>query len=219
MEQSIANNMKQFLPTIQLLSVIGILFITQSCGNSVTNIWDYYVTNEVVVHKPNQTSISKRKLLLRTRDKGAKSQLDLVAVKQDSNTYLVIGSHSVGKSFYFNDSLYSFNVTDLFSNVRGNDFIRQMGDLSIYYTHVPAQKAIDFLASFETMRKSYLDAKIIDGATTQIDFYFSHNVFMSLEKKSKGDKPKTCLVWVGRRKHEVNINDLKEAFTELKNFK
>lgn len=211
--------MKQVLHFTKIMVAACSIFLISSCGSSVTNVWDYYVTNEVIVHKQNQTSISKRKLIHRENDGSNKSQLDLVAVRQDSMSYLVIGSHMVAKSFYFNDSLYSFNVNDLYSNVRGNDFIRQMGDLSIFYTHVSAERVTEFLSNFDRMRKAYQDAKVVKGATTQLDFYFSHNVFISFEKTSANQKPSKCYVWVGRRKHQVDTDDLQEAFAELKNFK
>jgi hypothetical protein len=189
-----------------------------SCGSKVTKVWDYYVTNEVVVHKENQTAVSSRKLLFQKVEKVNKSQLDLVAVKQDSNAYLVIGSHKISKQFFIHDSLYSFDVADLYSRVRGEDFIRQMGDLSIYFTHVPKEKCNEFLATLDQMKKQYADAKVTKGSVTQIDFYFVHNVFVSLEKEKANQKPINCNIWVGRRKHEVAIKDLVKAFTELKNF-
>lgn len=211
--------MKQALHFTKIAVAAYVLFLLPSCGSSVTNVWDYYVTNEVIVHTPKQTTVSKRKLLLRVNEGATKSQLDLVAVRQDSLAYLVIGSHKVAKSFYFNDSLYSFNVTDLYSRVRGNDFIRQMGDLSIFFTHVPAARVNEFMVNLETMRKAYQDAKVTPGATTQVDFYFSHNVFISFEKTRANQKPTKCFIWVGRRKHQVDTDDLQKAFAELQNFK
>jgi hypothetical protein len=196
-----------------------IFTLLTSCGSSVTNVWDYYVTNEVVVHKEGETAISKRKLLLQKMESVNKSQLDLVAVKQDSNVFLVIGSHKVSKQFFIHDSLYSFDVTDLYSNVRGNDFIRQMGDLSIYFTHVPKKKCDEFLANLEPMKKQFFNAKVSEGSTTQIDFYFSHNVFVSFLKTKQGQEaPKTCNLWVGRRKHELSVKEFGDALNAMKNF-
>lgn len=202
----------------QLLLAFGFFTLLTSCGSKVTSVWDYYVTNEVVVHKPHETSVSRRKLLLQAVESRNNSQLDLVAVKQDTNAYLVIGSHKISKQFYIHDSLYSFDVADLYSRVHGTDFIRQMGDLSIFFTHVPQEKVVEFLASLDSMRKQYAEAKVSKGSVTQIDFYFVHNVFVSLEKEKDGQKPTMCNLWVGRRKHEVAIKDLVAAFTELKNF-
>jgi hypothetical protein len=200
-----------------LLLAVAVVTLN-SCGTKVISVWDYYVTNEVVQHKENETAISKRKLLFQKVERVNKAQLDLVAVKQDTSAYLVIGSHKISKQFYIHDSLYSFDVADLYSRVHGHDFIRQMGDLSIYFTHVPKAKCDEFLATLDTMKKKYSEAKVSKGSVTQIDFYFVHNVFVSLEKEKEGQKPTMCNLWVGRRKHEVAIKDLVKAFTDLKNF-
>ena len=92
--------MKQYLNYSKVFFSLGILFLLSSCGSSVTNVWDYYVTNEVIVHTPGENSIYKKKLLLRYQERVNKSQLELIAVKQDSAAFLVIGSHKVAKSFY-----------------------------------------------------------------------------------------------------------------------
>jgi len=210
--------MKHLLNYSKTLAIVGLFtLLLQSCG-SVTNVWDYYVTNEVIVHKQGETTVSKKKLLLRKSESPSKSQLELIAVKQGDASFLVIGSHKIAKSFYVNDSLYSFDVTDIYSSVRGKDFIRQMGDLSIYFTHIPTQKCTEFLNGLETLKKSYSDAVVTKNATTQVDYYFSHNVFASFEKESAKQFPTECILWVGRRKHEISTKELVEALTELKGF-
>lgn len=211
--------MKQFIHYSKVFLSAGILFLMTSCGSSVTNVWDYYVTNEVIVHKSGENSIFKKKLLYRDQEGVNKSQLEIIAVKQDSDAYLVIGSHKVAKSFMIKDSLYAFDVTDLYSRVRGNDFIRQMGDLNIYFTHVPVVKVNEFLGSFTLLKKQFAEATVTKGATTQIDFYLAYNVFVSFEKTKAGQSlPSACILWVGKRKHEVSTNKLIEFLTEMKNF-
>jgi hypothetical protein len=158
-------------------------------------------------------------MLYREVESVNKSQLELIAFKQDSNIYLVMGSHKVAKAFYINDSLYHFDVTDLYSSVRGNDFIRQMGDLSIYFTHIPVAKCNEFLAGFEKLKKQYASASVTEGAVTQVDFYFAHHVYVSFVKTRDGQQPSRCNVWVGKRKHEMSTADLVETLTELKSFR
>ncbi|MES2781090.1 MAG: hypothetical protein V4651_14450 [Bacteroidota bacterium] len=211
--------MKQFTHYSKVFLTVGILFLMTSCGSSVTNVWDYYVTNEVVVHKSGENSIFKKKLLFRDQERVNKSQLELIAVKQDNDAYLVIGSHKVAKSFMIKDSIYAFDVTDLYSRVRGNDFIRQMGDLNIYFTHVPVAKVNEFLANYELLKKQFADATVAKGATTQIDFYLGYNVFVSFEKTKMGQTlPSSCTIWVGKRKHNLATQELVRVLTEAKNF-
>jgi hypothetical protein len=211
--------MKQFIHYSKVFFSVGILLLVTSCGSSVTNVWDYYVTNEVIVHKTGDNAIYKKKLLLREQERVNKSQLELIAVKQDSNAFLVIGSHKVAKTFMIKDSLYAFDVTDLYSRVRGNDFIRQMGDLNIYFTHVPVAKVNEFLANYELLKKQYADATVAKGASTEIDFYLSYNVFIGFEKTKAGQSlPSTCTLWAGKRKHELSTKDLIQVLTEVKNF-
>lgn len=202
-----------------MLFTAGILLLLTSCGSSVTNVWDYYITNEVVAHNQEDATVSKRKMLFREVESVNKSQLELIAFKQDSNVYLVIGSHKVSKAFYIHDSLYHFDVTDLYSSVRGNDFIRQMGDLSIYFTHIPAAKCNEFLTNLDKMKRQYAAASVSQGAITQVDFYFAHQLFVSFEKTKDGQQPTRCNIWVGRRKHELKTADFVKALNDLKNFR
>jgi hypothetical protein len=212
--------MKQLIHYSKVFLSVGILFMITSCGStSVTNVWDYYVTNEVIVHKSGENAIFKKKLLHRDHESVNKSQLEMIAVKQDSDAYLVLGSHKVAKSFMIKDSVYAFDVTDLYSRVRGNDFIRQMGDLNIYFTHVPVAKVNEFLTNFELLKKQFAEAAVAKGATTQVDFYLAYNVFVSFEKtKATQTLPSECVVWVGKRKHSMSTNKLIETLTEMKNF-
>jgi hypothetical protein len=211
--------MKQNINYSRVIFSLGILFLLSSCGSSVTNVWDYYVTNDVVVHKAGENAVYKKKLLLREKERVNKSQLELIAVKQDNDAYLVIGFHKIAKSFMIQDSLYAFDVRDLYSRVRGSDFIRQMGDLNIYFTHVPGTKVNEFLANYELLKKQYADATVAKGATTQVDFYLAYNVFVSFEKTKAGQSlPSHCTLWAGKRKHEMSTKDLVKALTEVKDF-
>jgi hypothetical protein len=195
------------------------VLLLASCRSSVTNVWDYYITNEVVAHNPEEATVSKRKILLREQESVNKSQLELIAFRQDSSVFLVIGSHKIAKSFYIHDSLYHFDVKDLYSSVRGNDFIRQMGDLSIYFTHIPVAKCNEFLAKLDKIKSQYAAAAVSKNAVTQVDFYFAPHLFVSFEKTKAGQTPGKCNLWVGKRKHHLDTDDLVEALTELRSFK
>jgi hypothetical protein len=192
--------------------------LLSSCGSSTTNVWDYYVVNEVIKHKEGETAVSQKKLLHRQKESPSKAQLEMIVVKQDDKAYLVLGSHKIAKSFYINDSLYTFSVTDIYSRVRGNDFIRQMGDLSIYFTHVPATKVVDFLNGLDNIKKQYADMQVPKGATGQVDFYLSHNVYVSMEKKQAGQTPSKCILHVGKRRHYISLKELTGIFNQVKAF-
>ena len=116
--------------------------------------------------------------------------------------------------------MYAFDVTDLYSRVRGNDFIRQMCDLNIHFTHIPVAKVNEFLANYELLKKQFADASVAKGASTNIDFYLDYNVFVSFEKTKAGQAlPSHCTVWSGKRKHEIGTKDLLMVLNEVKNFK
>ena len=68
------------------------------------------------------------------------------------------------------------------------------------------------------MRKQYADAPVSNNATTQVDFYFSSNVFISLAKNKMGQQASKCTLWVGRRKHVLSIKECVKVLTEIKNF-
>lgn len=200
-----------------LFSFIALAFLS-ACGSSqVTNVWEYYVTNDVVKHQADSTTLSKRKLLLSMRDNENMSQFELIAVKQDSAVYMVIGSQKMAKTFIINDSQYVMDVVDVYPGIK-EETMAQVGDLTIYFDKVPASKCIEFLDKLPEIRKQYMDAPVSDDAITQIDFYFTDNVFISLEKKHVGEQPSTCSVWVGKRKHVVDTKQLVKALTALKSF-
>jgi hypothetical protein len=203
---------------IYYLASLSALALLSSCGSSkVTNVWEYYVTNEVVQHSVDSTTVSKRKLLLSMREDENKSQFELIAVKQDSSVFLVIGSQKLAKTFTINDSQYVIDVVDVYPGLKQEE-MAQIGDLSIYFEKVPASKCIEFLDKLPEIRKQYADAQVSDDAVTQIDFYFTSKIFVSLEKSHAGEQPSKCYVWVGKRKHAVSTKALVAALTELKSF-
>ncbi len=206
--------MKRF----SFLTFLFAMTLLSSCGSQqVTNVWEYYVTNEVVQHTPDSTTLSKRMLLMSLREEKNKSQFELIAVKQDSTVFLVIGSQKLAKTFTINDSQYVIDVVDVYPGLKEEE-MAQIGDLSIYFDKVPVQKCNEFLDKLPEMRRQYADAQVSEGSITQIDFYFTHNIFLSLEKDRVGEQPNTCYVWVGRRKHQVNTRQFVEALTALRNF-
>jgi hypothetical protein len=190
-----------------------------ACSSSVTNVYDYYIKNNVEKHIYGQTTESKSKLLYRKQESVNKSQLELVAFTQDSTKYLVIGSHKVAKPFMIYDSLYHFDVSDLYNRVRGNDFIRQLGDLSIFFAHIPAENCELFLSNWPDIKNKYMKAQSNTGEVVYIDYAFAHGIYFSFPKKSYQAEPTSCDIWVGKRKHNISMNDLLKAFGELKAFK
>lgn len=190
-----------------------------SCGNSVTNVWDYYIKNNVEQHRIGQASTSKSKLLYRQQESVSKSQLELIAYKQDTLKYLVIGSHKVAKSFLIYDSIYHFDVSSIYSRVRGDDFIRQMGDLSIHFAHLPADLGERFTMAWPDIKNRYMQAKPGEGETVYIDYTLSSTIFLSFPKTAPVQEPAKCDLWVGRRKHEIRTEDLQKALADLKAFK
>jgi len=198
---------------------LAIAFMS-SCSESVTNVYDYYIKNNIETHKAGTISSSKTKLLYRNQESINKSQLELIAFKNDKMKCLVIGSHKIAKSFYINDSIYYFDVNDLYTNVRGNDFIRQLGDLSIFFTHVPMDKCDIFLANLDKLKSEYMKAAVMDGTSAFFDFAISSDVYFSIEKKFTTEyiENASTYVWVGKRKHKVNMDEFVNAIKELKSF-
>lgn len=206
--------MKVFHKCAALLAV-GIL---ASCSNSITNVYDYYLKNAVETHKAGENSTSSSKLLLRVNESTNKAQVELIAFKSDSVKYLVIGSHKVAKAFYIHDSLYHFDVNDLYSRVRGDDFIRQMGDLSVFFTHVPAGNAAMLQEALPGLKTKYASARPGKDEVVYIDYTIAYDVIVSFEKRTITEKPAKCVLWVGKRKHVIDTADLEAALTALKNF-
>lgn len=206
--------MKVIFRSIAFLAIASLA----SCSNSVTNVYDYYVKNVVEQHKVGENSTSKSRLLLRANESTSKAQVELVAFERDSMKYLVIGSHKVAKAFYIHDSLYHFDVSDLYSRVRGDDFIRQMGDLSIFFTHIPAGNAAMLADALPGLKAKYATLSPQKGEVMYVDYTIAGDVIFSFEKRAVSDKPDECVLWVGKRKHVLKTADLEAALNELKMF-
>ncbi len=202
-----------------LLTATVVMLLSSCSSSSVTNVWDYYVTNEVVQHRPGETAVSYRKLLYQEVDKTGKSQLDMIMVKQDSTVTLVLGSYKMSALFVIKDSTYAFGLNDLYSRDKGDDLVGKAGDLTVFFTQIPASKCIEFLDSAESFKRQFTEAKVTNKATTHLDFYFSSNVFMSIDKDKQNDGvPSKCTLWVGRRKHILSIKEFARVLNEVKNF-
>lgn len=210
--------MKLFTQRIALWSMMATVLLLGSCSMSVTNVWDYYVKNHVEHHKAGQSSMSKSKVLYRKQESPNKAQLELIAYKSDSMKCLVIGSHKIAKAFIIYDTLYHFDVNDLYSSVRGNDFIRQMGDLSIYFTHISASDCDALQKGIDGLRAKFGQAMLTAGATSYMDYAVSPEVFVSAEKTSASQQLKEVTLWVGKRKHKMDADDLVKALQDFKSF-
>jgi len=191
-----------------------------SCSKSVTNVYDYYIQNNIVSHESGNIVTSKTKLLYRMQESVNKAQLELIAFKSDTMKCLVVGSHKVAKAFNLFDSTYYFDVNDLYSNVRGNDFIRQLGDLSIYFTNISLSNCNTFLKSVDKLKAEFNKAAPSENTHSHIDFSIQSDVFVSIEKKyySQTLESAATTIWVGKRKHEIRFEDLIKAMQELKSF-
>ncbi len=196
----------------------SIALITSCASTSDTNVWDYYIKNDVEKHVEGVTTSSKSKMLFRNMESVNKAQFELLAYSQDTTKYLVIGSHKVAKAFFIHDSLYHFDVNNLYSSVRGNDFIRQLGDLSIYFTHVPAYRCNEFLDNWNDVKTKFNAAVPTSGETIYIDYALTNNVYISFPKSKPSQNQDNCVIWVGKRKHNVQTENLIKALNDLKSF-
>ncbi len=199
--------------------IISVTILT-SCSNSVTNVYDYYIKNNLQQHETGRIISSKTKLLFREQEMTNKAQIELVAFKSDNLKCLVIGSHKIAKQFYLYDSLYYFDVNDLYTNVRGNDFIRQLGDLSIYFTTISVENCNTFLANVDKLKFEFSKAAPPVGSSSSIDLTIQNDVFVSIEKKVFSDPLElaTTTLWVGKRKHTIRLDVLIQAFQDFKSF-
>ena len=205
------------MKAISTFGFIAALALLTACS-STTNVYDYYIKNAIEKHKTGEIATSKSKLLLRLNESPNKAQVELVAFKKDTLKVLVFGSHKVAKSFYINDSLYSFDVTDLYNRVRGDDFIRQMGDLSVFFTHIPASNVDAFLAAWPNVQSQYTTQIPKEKETLYVDYTLANDVILSFEKKSATQKLTECTIWIGKRKHHVSTINLLKAFNDFKTF-
>ena len=204
----------------KLCSVVSAITLLSACSQSVTNVYDYYIQNNVEQHDPGVVSASRTKLLYRDQELGSKAQLELIAFKNDRMKCLVVGSHKIAKAFYIHDTQYYIDVKDLYSNVRGNDFIRQLGDLSIFFTNIPSAQCDTFLVNVVKLKADYMKATPADGASANFDLSISSDVFVSLEKKSptQSFESASATLWVGKRKHNIKLEELVKVMQNLKSF-
>jgi len=205
------------MKTISKFGIIAVVAQLSACS-STTNVYDYYLKNVLEKHEAGKSATSKSKLLLRSFESTNKAQVEFIAFKTDTEKYLVLGSHKVSKSFYIKDSLFQFDINDLYSRVRGGDFIRQMGDLNIFFTHIPAAKALAFLSVWPSFKNDYNALKPAFGEVAYLDYAIVTDVVLSFEKKSITQQPNNCNIWIGKRKHTVSMVDLTKALTALKAF-
>jgi hypothetical protein len=200
----------------------ALLFVIlfSGCSNSVTNVYDYYIKNNLEHHETGKLINTRTKLLYRQQESVNKAQLELVAFKSDNVKYLVVGSHKIAKQFYLYDSLYYFDVNDLYTNVRGNDFIRQLGDLSIYFTHISVENCNTFIANVDKLKSEYNKGAPSEGSVSYFELTIQNDVFVSIEKKVFSDPLElaTTTLWVGKRKHVIKLDDLIKAVQDFKNF-
>ena len=203
-----------------ILSIVLMVTLFGACGRSVTNVYDYYIKNNIEQHEPGIVTSGRTKLLYRHEESVNKAQLELIAFKNDKMKCLVVGSHKVAKAFYIYDSIYYFDVNDLYSNVRGNDFIRQLGDLSIFFTYIPSDKCDAFLSNVDKLKSEYLKSAPSEGTSSNFDLSISGDVFVSMEKKFPAQliENATTTLWVGKRKHTIKLDELIKAMQELKSF-
>jgi hypothetical protein len=205
------------MKTISKFGIIAVAALLSACS-STSNVYDYYLKNVIEKHEAGKSATSKSKLLLRGFENTNKAQVEFIAFKTDTSKYLVLGSHKVVKSFYIQDSLYHFDVADLYSRVRGDDFIRQLGDLNIFFTHIPAANAVSFLSVWPILKNEYNVLKPTAGEVAYLDYAITTDVVLSFEKKSLTQQPKDCNIWIGKRKHTVSIVELIKVLTALKAF-
>lgn len=207
------------MKNITKITAIALLVVVSACSKSVTNVYDYYIKN-AIESKPAMgvQAQSKSRLLFRSTESLNKAQIEMVAYKKDTLKYLVLGSHKVAKAFYIHDSLYHFDVTDLYNKVRGDDFIRQMGDLSVFFTHVPSANITALQENLGSLKAAYKAAKPLGGETIYIDYMLSADVLLSFEKKSASQSLNSCTIWIGKRKHEVSSYSLEKAISAFAAF-
>jgi len=211
--------MKHYQKATLYFSLLFTLFIFTQCSNTV-NVYDYYVLNNLANHESGNISSSKMKLLFRDKESGRGAQLEMIAFKSGSTKYMVIGSHKMAKPFYLNDSIYYFDIDEVYSNVKGSDFIRQLGDLSIYFTHISMKDCNTFIKSVEKLTEEFNKASPADGARSHIDYTIQSDVFISIEKKyaTQSFESSTATIWIGKRKHNINLDDFINAMHELTSF-
>jgi hypothetical protein len=116
------------------------------------------------------------------------------------------------------DSLFAIDITKLYPDVKGEDFVNQKGDLSVYFAHIPSSAIDTFMSKWADIRASYRTIPPVAGQVTYVDYALSDDVVLSFPKTGKQEAPKRCYIWIGKRKQEVDIASLIKVFTDLKAF-
>jgi len=208
------------ISTLKTLTLIVLGLALVSCGHSVTNVWDVYAKNQVAKYTQDSMTVTKTELLYRTGEATDKAQFEFVAFKQDTQKYLIIGSHTFGKTFNIQESSYVFNVKSLISKAKDEDYIRQVGELNVYFTHVPYEAIDRFLNYLPNLRASYKENKPASGGQTlYIDYQLSPQVIVSFPKDGNNNNPSDVILWVGKRKHEMSMSRLIDIMNEMRDFK
>lgn len=196
-----------------LFSAVALL---ASCAG-VTNVYDYYQTNVIDQHTKGVATTTSSKLLLRLNEGATKAQFELIAYKSDTVNYLIWGSHKIVKAFKQNGNPVSYDITDLVTPVNA-DGTPHKGNLSIFFTHVPAADALAFLDTLPALKTQYLALKPGKGQVLYVNYALANDVVISFPKKSVTQQPIDCVVWVGKRKHQMPTGQLTWALNNLRTF-
>ena len=195
--------------------VSAVALITSCAG--VTNVYDYYQTNVIDQHTKGETQSTSSKLLLRLNDGPSKAQFELIAYKSDTTKYLICGSHKMVKSVKQNGNTTSYDVADLITPINA-DGTPHKGNLSIFFTHVPVADALAFLDALPGLKTQYLGLKPSKGQVMYVNYTLANDIVISFPKKSVNQQPVDCVVWVGKRKHQMPTGQLTWALNNLRTF-
>mgnify|MGYP000087108174 CR=1 FL=1 len=195
---------------------VGAVALITSCGG-VTNVYDYYQTNVIDQHTKGVTQSTSSKLLLRLNEGASKAQFELIAYKSDSAKYLILGSHKMVKSINQNGNSTNYDVTDLITPIN-EDGVPHKGKLSIFFTHIPADDALAFIDALPALKTQYLALKPGKGQVMYVNYTMANDVVISFPKKSANQQPIDCVVWVGKRKHQLPTGQLTWALNNLRTF-
>ena len=196
--------------------LIGAVALMTSCGG-VTNVYDYYQTNVIDQHSKGATQSTSSMLLLRINEGSSKAQFELIAYKSDSAKFLIWGSHKMVKSVKQNGNTASYDVDDLNTPIN-EDGTPHKGNLSIFFTHIPAEDAYAFLDAWPALKTQYLGLKPSKGQVIYVNYTLANDIVISFPKKSVNQQPVDCVVWVGKRKHQMPTGQLTWALNNLRTF-
>lgn len=201
---------------IQKFLFVGAVALITSCAGE-TNVYDYYQTNVIDQHTKGATQNTSSKLLLRINEGPSKAQFELIAYQSDSEKYLILGSHKMVKSVKQNGSTVSYDVDELNTPVHA-DGTPHKGKLSIFFTHIPVADALSFLDALPALKTKYLALKPSKGQVMYVNYTLANDIVISFPKKSITQQPVDCVVWVGKRKHQLPVGQLTWALNNLRTF-